>query len=583
MRKSVFRKIFGGYFILAVVLAALIFFSIIRTFRSYHIEHLTKSLENTAIALHPSCVSYMTTEPPEKLDRFIKELGEKFEIRITVVDTNGVVLADSDNNISLMENHKNRPEIKESLEFGRVGISSRFSTTMDKNLLYVAMPLKEDNRPLGVLRLSVSYRKIDSVLVALEWKIVRFTLFSIFISLILAFLLARGLASPIKKITRAYKNVAHGDLDTRVFLSGSDELKELADGFNNMIAELKGLITEISNQKAALDTIFSSIKDALCLMDEEGRVIIGNDSFKELIKTTHINGKYYWEVIRYPNLLEVLRKETEIKEEYIEEIAINENMYIANLYYLENTKETLLSLHDVTERRRLERIKKDFVVNVSHELRTPLTAIKGFVETLEDSVVDDENLHYLEIVRRHTDRLINIVKDLLLLSKLEEDALGLELKQISLEGFIRNNVKIFSEKLAKKDLDLELNIQEDLPEIFVDPFKLEQVFINLIYNAIKYTDEGKITVSAEKVDETEEIKIVIEDTGIGISNKMLPRIFERFFVVDSSRSKKFGGTGLGLSIVKHIILLHNGRIDVESTEGVGTTFIIFLPVIPKAE
>ena len=234
--------------------------------------------------------------------------------------------------------------------------------------------------------------------------------------------------------------------------------------------------------------------------------------------------------------------------------------------------------HDITEMKNVEEIKKDFVVNVSHELRTPLTAIKGFAETLEEET-DEKNRHYVDIIKRNTDRLINIVQDLLALSQLEERGTRLELEEVDLGDMIERTLKIFEHRMREKNLKFDLKTENGFPLIKADPFKLEQVFVNLIDNAIKYTEHGEITLSLKQSGN--QVMMELEDTGIGISEDHIPRIFERFYVTDKSRSKMLGGTGLGLSIVKHIVLLHNGTIDVKSTPNKGTTFSITLPINPS--
>jgi two-component system phosphate regulon sensor histidine kinase PhoR len=232
-------------------------------------------------------------------------------------------------------------------------------------------------------------------------------------------------------------------------------------------------------------------------------------------------------------------------------------------------------LYNITELKNLERVKKDFIANISHELRTPLTAIKGFVETLEEEE-EIRNVQYLEIIKRHTDRLMHIVNDLLLLSELEQPESAFVIENINLASLAENILKVFEQGAREKGIQLKLVARKDLKTIQADPFKLEQMFINLLDNAIKYTEKGEVSVSLGQGD----FKSIIEikDTGIGIPASHLPRIFERFYVVDKSRSKKFGGTGLGLSIVKHIVLLHGGAIDVESSLGIGTKFTITLPM-----
>jgi two-component system phosphate regulon sensor histidine kinase PhoR len=252
-------------------------------------------------------------------------------------------------------------------------------------------------------------------------------------------------------------------------------------------------------------------------------------------------------------------------------IELNGKSYLCSISFLSSSEQIVLTLHDITQVMQLSTIKKDFVVNVSHELRTPLTAIKGFVETLEDEKVE-KSKRYLEIIRRHTDRLISIVQDLQQLSELEATE-QLELETVNLTQLMKPILKMFEPQLSNKGLNIELKV--DNVEISADPFKLEQVFINLIDNSIKYTEKGKITVSAEQ--DTKQTRIVIQDTGIGIPKEHLPRIFERFYVVDKSHSRKMGGTGLGLSIVKHIVQAHRGTITIESEVRTGTKVIITLP------
>jgi two-component system phosphate regulon sensor histidine kinase PhoR len=296
---------------------------------------------------------------------------------------------------------------------------------------------------------------------------------------------------------------------------------------------------------------------------------------RKALQVSAVEGKFYWEVIREPQFSALIDRVTRTKTGCTEEVTIQDNSFLCSATPLLSQEKTVAMCHDVTELKRVEKIKKDFVVNVSHELRTPLTAIKGFVETIEDDI-DDKNRSYLTIIRRNTDRLINIVEDLLLLSELEERGATLSLESCDLKNLLEQMQKIFEPRLREKGLSLTIQADPALPAVTADAFKLEQVFVNLFDNAIKYTEAGGITVTLLQRDG--QALIEIQDTGIGIPREHLLRIFERFYVVDASRSKQLGGTGLGLSIVKHIVLLHGGTIEVESTPGRGTKFNITLPV-----
>ncbi|HDN97657.1 MAG TPA: PAS domain-containing sensor histidine kinase, partial [bacterium] len=315
------------------------------------------------------------------------------------------------------------------------------------------------------------------------------------------------------------------------------------------------------------------LEEGLLVLDKKGKIILFNDSFKKIVQVNP-EGKFWWEVLRNPAIGQLIEKAKEEKRISSQELELNEKVFLCSFVFIPSKEELIIVLHDITEFKKLEKIKKDFVVNVSHELRTPLTAIKGYVETLEDEIKGSSK-HYLDIIKKHTERLINIVSDLLLLSELEEKGLTQIKENVDLKEIADNVCKIFEQRAKEKGLELKLVCERDSIVIKGDPFKLEQMFINLIDNAVKYTEKGEVNVLLKQNDK--EVIVKVKDTGIGIPKEHLDRIFERFYVVDKSRSKKLGGTGLGLSIVKHIVLLHNGKIDVKSTPGKGTEFTITFP------
>jgi len=501
-------------------------------------------------------------------------LGTEINTRITVIDPEGIVLADSGKDPKLMENHRNRPEVIQALK-GSVGKLLRYSTTVKEDMLYVAVPVKKGEKTLGVLRISLFLKDINNLLDNLKTNILHIVLLVIVVSLLGAFIFAKSLTKPIRKLSAAFRRVASGDFDVKVLLKNQDEVKELADSFNLMSDQIKSLFAEVSRQKESLDSIISSVQEGLLVLDRREKIILCNESFKKLVQNNLIEEKFYWEIIREVKFGDLVKKVREEKKNAIDEVALNDRIYLCSATIIESREEIVIVFHDITEMKNVENIKRDFVVNVSHELRTPLTSIKGFAETLEEEVGEKQR-QYVEIIKRNTDRLINIVSDLLLLSKLEEKGDRLEIEKVRVENVIENVLRIFKHGLKEKSINLKLDIKDDLPQVKADAFKLEQMFINLLDNAVNYTEKGGIAVSLERKEE--KIEIIIEDTGIGIPKEHLSRIFERFYVVDKSRSKKLGGTGLGLSIVKHIVLLHNGTIDVESTPGIGTKFIITLPV-----
>jgi two-component system phosphate regulon sensor histidine kinase PhoR len=608
MKIPLFSKIFGGCLLIIVLFSALIPLLSFNLIKTHYIDTFTDNFKNLAITLLPEVTPLLERQKFQELDAYVKTLKNRIHTRITIIDSEGRVLADSEKDPKTMENHKIRPEVSEALS-GSMGKSMRFSITVEENMLYVAIPIEKDTKISGVIRMSVSLRQIDSLLNELKkhilWIDVAMTVFS----LAIAFMLSRGISAPVKTLVQAIKKISQGDFSAKIFLKNEDELKDLGDSINDMREQMRDLFADISGRNEELNTIISSMQEPLVVLDHEGIVKLSNESFKVLAgnELPHgkprgnrsetrsmdqsqgklrgidprgnngIEGRFYWEAVRSPGFAELIKKAGTEKIYFSDEVRIHDRIFLGSVNFLISRNETVVVLHDITDLKNLEKIKKDFIANLSHELRTPLTAIKGFVETLEEEE-DIKNRHYLEIIKRHTDRLMNIVRDLLLLSELEEKGELMEFEDVSIGSVIENILKIFENRANEKGLKIVFNVTHAIPLIKADPFKLEQIFINLIDNAVKYTEEGKITISIN--NDGAHVLIEIVDTGIGIPGEHLPRIFERFYVADKSRSKRLGGTGLGLSIVKHIVNLHNGKIEVESAPGKGTKFTVTLPINP---
>ena len=575
MKRSLFFKIFSSFCLIILALSILVFFFSFRTIKYHYINTLTLDLKNLAYTLKLKVLPLIEEKDFKKLDSLAKEIGKNIKTRITIIAPSGKVLADSEKDPRLMENHNDRPEVKQSKEKG-FGKSLRFSTTVKEEMLYVAIPIKSKEKFLGVLRVSLFLKDINKLLNKLKVRIFGIVIFITFLSLLGAFSFSKNLSHPLKKLALASKKLADGDFSARVSFKRDDEIGELADSFNKMCEELKYLFDTLTLEQKELNSIISSLEEGLLVLDKNGRIILFNENFKRFVQINP-EGKFWWEVLRNPKIPQLIEKAKEEKRISSQELELNEKVFLTSFVFMTSKEEMIIVLHDITEFKKLEKIKKDFVINVSHELRTPLTAIKGYVETLEEEVKGSAK-HYLEIIKKHTERLINIVGDLLLLSELEEKELFQIKEKVNLEEIVKDIFKIFTQKAKEKSLELNL-VCEGRCVIKGDPFKLEQMFINLIDNAIKYTEKGEVSVLLKRTDK--KIIVKVKDTGIGIPKEHLDRIFERFYVVDKSRSKKLGGTGLGLSIVKHIVLLHNGKIDVKSTPGKGTEFIITFPVYPS--
>jgi len=574
MKKSIFLKIVCGYFIIIVLLSLTIFFFSFRTIKHYHLKIMVSDLTKIGKTLFPVIEPTLSKNKSRELDILTKQLGKKINTRITIIDLDGIVIADSEKDPLKMENHKLRSEVIQAL-LGNVASSVRYSTTINEPMLYVALPFYENNEVKTVVRVSLLVSDINLILNDLKKSFIQITFIIGFIALFAGYIVSRRLTGPIRKLSEASKSVASGNFETRVFLNYIDEFKELGDCFNVMTGKIRSLFDEVSIQKEELYNIISSMNEGLLLIDKENRICAANESLKKITGLENVEKKLYWEVIREQKLGDMIEKARHEKSTSLQEIFYKEKTFLCSSTFIKATDEILITFLDISELKNIERMKKDFVINVSHELRTPLTAIKGFVETMKDGNTNSNYVHYLDIIQRHTDRLINIVKDLTTLSAIEEGQVS-EMQNTNMLELAGQVKSVFEEKLSGNDISFDLSFEGKPYAIMVDPFKMEQVFINLIDNSIKYTEKGLISV---KLVYTEDfLEILFQDSGIGIDKEHLTKIFERFYVVDKSRSRKVGGTGLGLSIVKHIVLLHKGTIDVESNPGKGSCFKITIPV-----
>ncbi len=574
MRISLFTRIFGGYLLVIALVSLLIPVLSFQAIKRNYTEMFTSSLKNLGISLAPQIADYLQKGKIGELGAYSKGLGEEIHTRITVVDPTGVVLADSEKDPRTMENHSGRPEVAEALR-GSIGKSIRFSITVDDEMIYVALPIEKDGRLRGVLRMSAFLRDINRLLAHLQEKILQVALIITVIALLAALAISRGLSKPIKELVLAARNIAKGDFNSRITVTNQKELKELANSFNEMTVQIRDLFVHLNRQNEELGTIISSIQEVLLVLRKDGTIKLTNESFKKISNDPSPEGKFFWEVLRSPEFDDLVNRVKAEKRNISAEAELKDRVYFCSATLLASKEEIVTVCHDITDLKNLEQVKKDFVANISHELRTPLTAIKGFVETLEEEE-QIENIRYLDIIKRHTGRLMNIVRDLLILSELEEKNLEAHFEEVFLNGTVSDMVKLFEQQAKQKGLSIEVDAERDDFVVRADPFKLEQMFINLIDNAIKYTDSGQVVISLREKGGNAEISVA--DTGAGISQEHLKRIFERFYVADKSRSKKLGGTGLGLSIVKHIVLLHGGTIDVESVPGKGTRFVVTLPM-----
>lgn len=587
---SIFRKQFIPSFI--IVFLALFLFTVIvigqlgKYDHSLTRQNLVRSANMVSAVLEPS----LRAKDIEQVQDLVTRLGEKSGVRITVIDQHGVVLGDSDKNPREMENHSERPEIKEAIN-GHTGQSTRYSNTLQKELFYVAIPvLGPGGNADYVVRTSLPLNILQKSILPIEKRIIYISLIIAIIAAALLLALSKSLRKSLNPLINISEELAHGNLNVDIPISElKGEIPKISNALNQMAQRLNELFKRLSSEKNQLEAVLSAMSEGVMVLSRDGKAIITNNALLEMFNIKdNPKEKQYWEILRNREVTELIENVLSERRPDTKEIFYlypEERYYLLNVIPLESPEEeVIVVMFDITDFKRLEKIKADFIANVSHELRTPLTAIKGYSETIEEGAYENtEDLkHFIGIIKRHTDRLINIVSDLLVLSEVESrdylsgSAPDSDFEWIDVEEIITSSLEAIKTKASEKKLNIAFNNGAEHHTVKGNRFLLEQMFLNLIDNAVKYTpDSGTIGIELSNPEGNLYIKVF--DTGIGIPKEHLPRIFERFYRVDKTRSRKIGGTGLGLSIVKHIVILHGGTIDVESEEGKGSSFTITLP------
>jgi two-component system phosphate regulon sensor histidine kinase PhoR len=522
-----------------------------------------------------------------KVDRIADIIGEDLSLRATIINDKGIVLGDSDltaEQVEKMENHFYRPEVQRAQRNG-VGLSRRYSSTIRTDLLYVAV-LYDKSGSKGFMRLALPLSEIETVQNNIRNIILMLFGFAFIVFWLIGYFASVAVSRPIKEISFSARSIAAGNFNNKIVVNSKDEIFDLAEAFNFMSLQIKSRIQEVIASKSRLEAVLLGMFDGVMVVDKNGKILLVNKSLqKYLMIKDDPQGKKPLEIIRNIEIQEIAEKALGSFGEVIaKDVSImlpEEKVFLVHatsVVQSEKIDGAVLVFHDITELRRLEKIRRDFVANVSHELRTPIASIKGFAETLlEGAIKDKDNADdFLNIIYTESNRLANLINDILELSQIESGAMKLNFKKINLADLVDKVINKLQRQFKVKEIKVENLIAEDV-FVGVDEDKIGQVILNLIDNAIKYTlPGGKVTINAEKRNEY--LQINISDTGIGIPEKDIDRIFERFYRVDKARSRELGGTGLGLSIVKHIVAAHKGEVYVQSKVNQGSTFSFTVPL-----
>ena len=548
----------------------------------------TKLLQINFTDILPEDIKNGNQDQIQYIDQHCKAIGEKTGTRVTIILPSGVVVGDSFGDIKMMENHMKRPEIMEALK-RKKGVSIRYSSTLDKNMMYIALPVMHKGRIMAVVRTSVSVSAIDNKIKTVRNNILIALLFIILTAAIVSLYVTRRITYPIEQMKQGAAQFAKGNLNARLAIPASEELSKLAVTMNRMAENLDEKIKDFENRSMELEAVHTSMLEGVIAIDKDERIITINDAAAKIFDfpASQLKARYILEVARNFEFQEFIQRALATHEPVEDDILITrDDKLILNIHStaLYDTGErrigTLIIFHDITRMRRLERMHKDFAANVSHELKTPLTAIKGFIETLQEmpSTNDTkERERFLKIIDKNVSRMIDLINDLLALSKLERlQGTNIQLEKQDMITLIQGAVNTCHAGILAKNIIVTIDCPKDL-RAMVDPILLEQAIINIVDNAVKYSGKKSpiaITVSAKD----HFIDIVIKDKGCGIDKEHLSKIFNRFYRVDKARSRYEGGTGLGLAIVKHIIHYHHGKINVKSMKGQGSSFKVSIPV-----
>ena len=539
------------------------------------------------MSLHPLPLTSATPQTPDEIAALNTWVAANASsgVRISVISADGRVLSDSQSETATMETHAERPEVLAALKLGE-GRATRQSVTVGAQLLYYAV---REDLPGGtpvILRLALPMAGFGEQLWNFRRKLWLWSLLIYLFAGAIAMLMSRGYTDRIERLREFSRRVAEGDFRPLPSDGSGDSLEALRISLNQTASRLDRTIRTLTEERNLSAAILGSMVEGVAVVNAGERLVFANPGFASILglDVPPVAGSSLLEVVRQTELIGAVRRvlagEPRVESEIVTG-TLRQHYFAATVASVREgeTSGAVIVLHDITDLRKLERIRRDFVANVSHEFRTPLTAIQGFAETLIGGAIDDPQNRgrFLAIILEHSRRLARLTEDLLRLSQMDAEQLELEIRAVSVAQLIESCYETAQRRAADKGLTLSLNLPSQLPDVAADNRRLQEVLQNLLDNAIQYTlPGGKIVLSAET--RGDEVIFTVADTGIGIPQADQPRIFERFYRVDVARSREAGGTGLGLSISKHLVEAHGGRIWVESDVGVGSKFHFAVPV-----
>jgi len=541
----------------------------------------------TGLSLYISDFIYHTelNELESKLTSEARLLGgsDDLGVRVTLIAADGEVVGESNEDRATMDNHLQRPEIQQALLEG-MGRSIRFSRTLGADMLYIALPVVKDAEVLGYVRLAIALDQIEAKVSSLRKTILTGTLIATILAILLGVVVAEYTTRPLRDLAKTTQHISLDAHSDQLIPTTVDEVGQLAGAINAMRVQLRAQYGRLDTERKKLVAVLKQLSDGVMIVDEMGKVQMVNPAAQRMfsVKEGDALDRSLPSVVRHHQIIDLWRKCLESGENQVTSLEVpgKHQIFQVEAIPLVHTLpgSVLLVVNDLTHLRRLETVRRDFISNISHELRTPLASLKALAETLQESALDDPPAarRFLNRIEAEVDALSLMVQELLELSRIESGKVPLELKPVPPQDLLTSAIERLQLQSENSGIQVQLHCPADLPLVLADPPRIEQVVVNLLHNAIKFTPAGgNITLSAESSEDI--ILFSIKDTGSGISAEDLPRIFERFFKADRARSG--GGTGLGLAISRHLVEAHGGRIWAESLEGHGSTFYFTIPVV----
>jgi two-component system phosphate regulon sensor histidine kinase PhoR len=567
--------------LLIMLLLGLILSNVVR--QSY-LVNLENSLREQALLISDALSSKVESnnQSVESLDDLAKHWSKLLNSRVTLIDSDGVVVGESDDDYTQMDNHINRPEVQEALNDG-LGIRIRRSPTLGYELMYVAVPIEANGELQGFVRVALPLAEIDQNMAQLRGSIIGITVFAALLTAGLSLIIASRTMRPLTELTSTAIQMTEDDTPPPSPSYSYDEVTQLSHAFHLLITQLRTQIQALETEQGKLSAVLEQMTDGVIIVDDQGIVELINPAAASIFPLTVVESLSHSlaEIVRQHQLIELWQRCQETGEEQAMMLdLLHQHSYIQTI--ITSLGEALpdkylLLFQDLTRMRRLETIRRDFITNISHELRTPLASIKTLTETLKDSALEDPPtaIHFLDRMDIEVDALTQMVSELLELTRIESGQVPLKIKSAKPCKLVKRAVDRLNEQAERAGIILEAHCPDIIPNIYADSSRLGQVLANLLHNAIKFTPVGgQVNINVAQYEDV--VEFSVQDTGIGIPSDDLPRIFERFYKADHARTES--GTGLGLAIARHLVEAHGGRIWVESTLGSGSTFYFTIPI-----